>query len=156
MSPEPLDHKSELGKKAAEHFKRGYNCAQSVLLTMLEHWHMKNELVPKIATGFGGGIGRCGSVCGALTGAVMAISIRCGTNEPLMKERLKAYETVQKFYERFRAETGSVLCKELIGFDLSIPEQWDKVVKTNAFEEKCTVFVTKAVEILLELTQSPR
>jgi C_GCAxxG_C_C family probable redox protein len=150
-----LDQGNEVGERAAEHFKRGYNCAQSVLLTMLEHWHMKNELVPKIATGFGGGIGRCGSVCGALTGGVMAISIKCGTNEPSMKERLKAYETSQKFYERFQAETGSVLCKELIGFDLSVPEQRDKATKTNAFEEKCTVFITNACKILLELTQSP-
>ena len=117
---------------------------------------MRNELVPKIATGFGGGIGRCGSVCGALTGGVMAISIKCGTNEPLMKKRLKAYKTAQKFYQEFEAKNGSVLCKELIGFDLSVPEQRDKAVKTNAFEEKCTVFVTKACEILLELTQSPR
>jgi hypothetical protein len=72
-----------------------------------------------------------------------------------MKERLKAYETSKKFYERFQAETGSVLCKELIGFDLSVPEQRDKAAKTHVFEEKCTVFVTKACEILLELTQSP-
>ncbi len=150
-----MDQDDEVGERAAEHFKRGYNCAQSVLLTMFEHWHMKNELVPKIATGFGGGIGRCGSVCGALTGGVMAISIKCGTNEPSMKDRLKAYETAQKFYERFQAETGSVLCKELIGFDLSVPEQWDKAVKSNAFKEKCIVFVKKAVEILLELTQNP-
>ncbi|MGD0496161.1 MAG: C-GCAxxG-C-C family protein [Candidatus Bathyarchaeia archaeon] len=106
-----MDHGNGLGERAAEHFKRGYNCAQSVLLTMLEHWHLKNELVPKIATGFGGGIGRCGSVCGALTGGVMAISLKCGTNEPLMKERLKAYETAQKFYDQFEAQNGSVLCK---------------------------------------------
>jgi C_GCAxxG_C_C family probable redox protein len=149
-----LDRSNGLGERAAEHFKRGYNCAQSVLLTMLEHWHVKNELVPKIATGFGGGIGRCGSVCGALTGGVMAISIRCGTNEPLMKERLKAYETVQKFYEQFESQNGSVLCKELIGFDLSVPKQRDKAAKANVFDEKCTVFVKNAVKILLKLTQS--
>jgi C_GCAxxG_C_C family probable redox protein len=138
MSTEPLDHKSKLGKKAAEHFREGYNCAQSVLLTMLDHLNLTNELVPKIATGFGGGIGRCGSVCGALTGGVMAISIIYGTNEPLMKKRLKAYQTAQKFYEQFEAQNGSVMCKELIGFDLSVPEQRDKAVKTNAFEEKCS------------------
>lgn len=123
---------------------------------MLDHLNLTNELVPKIATGFGGGIGRCGSVCGALTGGVMAISVIYGTNEPLMKKRLKAYQTAQKFYEQFEAQNGSVMCRELIGFNLSVPEQRDKAAKTNAFEEKCTVFVAKACEILLELTQSPR
>jgi C_GCAxxG_C_C family probable redox protein len=155
MSTELSNRKSKLGKKAAKHFKKGYNCAQSVLITMLDDWNLKNELVPKVATGFGGGIGRCGSVCGALTGGVMAISSVYGTNEPLMKKRLKAYETAQKFYEQFEAQNGSVLCKELIGFDLSVPEQRDKAAKTNAFEKKCTVFVKKAVEILVGLTQSP-
>ena len=155
MGTDLSDRKSKLGEKAAEHFKEGYNCAQSVLMTMLGDWNLKNELVPKIATGFGGGIGRCGSVCGALTGGVMAISIMYGTNEPLMKKRLKAYETAQKFYVQFEAQNGSVLCKELIGFDLSVPKQWDEAVKTNAFKEKCTVLVKKAVEILAELTQSP-
>jgi C_GCAxxG_C_C family probable redox protein len=154
VNVKPLNHSKELGERAAEHFKHGYNCAQSVLLTMLEHWHVKNELVPKIATGFGGGIGRCGSVCGALTGGVMAISIKCGTNEPLIKERLEAYETSQKFYEQFEAQNGSVLCKELIGLDLSGPEERDKAAKTNVFEEKCTVFVKNAIEILQKLTQS--
>jgi C_GCAxxG_C_C family probable redox protein len=148
-----LAYKRKLGEKAADRFRGGYNCAQSVLLTMFEHWNSRNELVPKIATGFGGGIGRCGSVCGALTGGVMAISVKYGTSEPSVNKRLKAYETVQKFYERFEAQNGSVLCKELIGFDLSVPEQRDKAVETNVVEEKCTVFVKKAVEILLDLTQ---
>lgn len=155
MSTERSDRKSKLGKKAEEHFKEGYNCAQSVLMTMLDQWNLKNELVPKIATGFGGGIGRCGSVCGALTGGVMAISIMYGTNEPSMKKRLKAYEAAQKFYKEFEAQNGSVLCKELIGFDLSVPGKWDEAVKGDVFKEKCPIFVRKAVEILLELTQSP-
>jgi len=47
---------------AAERFRRGDNCTQSVLLTVLEHYNGESELIPKIATGFGGGIGRCGSV----------------------------------------------------------------------------------------------
>jgi hypothetical protein len=67
---------------------------------------------------------------------------------------LKAYETAQKVYEQFEAQNGSVFCKELVGFDLSVPEQSDRAVKTNVFEEKCKVFVRKATEILLEPTQS--
>ena len=147
-----MERNGKLAKKAVEHFKEGYNCAQSVLMTMLDHWNLNNELVPKIATGFGGGIGRCGSVCGALTGGVMAIGAVYGTNEPLMKKRLKAYETAREFYKQFEAENGSVLCKELIGFDLSVPEQREKATQTKVFEEKCTVIVRKAVDILAELT----
>jgi hypothetical protein len=75
-------HRNTLCEKAVKRFLDGYNCAQSVLLTMFEFWNGENALIPKIATGFGGGIGRCGSVCGALTGGVMALGVKYGTNEP--------------------------------------------------------------------------
>jgi len=138
-------------EKAVKRFLEGYNCAQSVLSTMFEHWNGENELIPKIATAFGGGIGRCGSICGALTGGVMAIGIKYGTNEPFLEKRLKAYELAQKFYEGFERQHGSVLCRELIGYDLSNPEGLEKARESKVFEEKCVNFVGDAVETLVEL-----
>jgi len=150
---ENMSQKNILCEKAEKRFLKGYNCAQSVLLTMFEYWNGKNELIPKIATAFGGGIGRCGSVCGALTGGVMAIGIKYGTNEPPVEKRLKAYQLAHKFYKQFEKQHGSVLCRELIGYDLSIPEELEKARKAKVFEEKCANFVGKAVETLLELTE---
>jgi C_GCAxxG_C_C family probable redox protein len=146
--------KEESNEKAVIYFQKGYNCAQSVLLTMAEHWHEKSGLIPKIGTAFGGGMGRCGSVCGALTGGIMALGIKFGTNEPSAEERKEVYELAQKFYKRFEKEHGSVLCHELIGYNLSNSEEWAKAHETKVFEERCTVFVRKAVETLLELTES--
>jgi len=148
-----MKQKSVLCEKAATRFLEGYNCAQSVLLTMFEHWNGKNELIPKIATAFGGGIGRCGSVCGVLTGGVMALGIRYGTNEPSVENRLKAYELAHKFYKQFERQHGSVLCRELIGYDLSNPEELEKARKAKVFEEKCVNFVKKAVATLVELSK---
>ena len=148
-----MKQKNVLCEKAATRFLEGYNCAQSVLLTMFEHWNGENELIPKIATAFGGGIGRCGSVCGALTGGVMALGIKYGTNEPSLEKRLKAYELAQKFYKRFEKQHGSVLCRELIRYDLSVSEELEKARKARIFEEKCVNFVRKAVETLIELTE---
>jgi len=149
-----MGKKNVLGEKAVELFIGNYNCAQSVLLTMFEFWNGKNELVPKIATGFGGGIGRCGSVCGALTGGVMAIGVKYGTNEPSLEKRLKAYKLAQKFYKQFEKQHGSVFCRELIGYDLSNPKELEEARKSQVFEEKCANFVREAVETLLELTGS--
>ena len=148
-----MKQKNVLCEKAATRFLEGYNCAQSVLLTMFEHWNGENELIPKIATAFGGGIGRCGSVCGALTGGVMALGIKYGTNEPSLEKRLKAYELAQKFYKRFEKQHGSVLCRELIRYDLSVPEELEKARRARIFEEKCVNFVKEAVETLIELTE---
>jgi C_GCAxxG_C_C family probable redox protein len=141
----------DLSAKVLDHFCDGYNCSQSVLLTMFEHWNGKSDLIPKIATPFGGGIGRCGSVCGALTGGLMAIGIRYGTNQPSEKKRAKAYKIAKKFYREFRKQNGSVLCKELIGCDLSRSKGLKKARETNVFQEKCEPILIRTVELLVDL-----
>ena len=142
--------KELLCEKAAKRFLEGYNCAQSVLLTIFEHWNGENEFIPKIATAFGGGIGHLGSLCGALTGGVIAIGIRYGTNEPKLEKRLKAYQLAQEFYKRFEKENGSVFCREIIGYDLSVPEESEKALNSKVFDEKCVFIVKNAVKNLLE------
>ena len=139
-------------KKAVNYFDQGYNCAQSVLLTMQEYYGIpENKSIPKIATAFGGGIGRLGSLCGALTGAIIAIGLKYGTNEPILEKKEKAYKLTQKFYEQFVNTSGSQFCKELIGFDLTDPEELERARKSKVREEKCLNFVEKAVEILIDL-----
>ena len=141
-------------EKAAAYFNQDYNCAQSVLLTMQEFYGIpKTDLIPKIATAFGGGIGRRGSLCGALTGAVMAIGLKHGTDKTVLIEKEKAYQIALKFYDRFTKECGSPFCKELIGYDLTDPENLEKLRKSNVRNEKCSGFVKKAVEILISLEE---
>jgi C_GCAxxG_C_C family probable redox protein len=147
-----VNKKETLSKKATERFSGGYNCAQSVLLTIFEHWKGKNDLIPKIATGFGGGIGRCGSVCGALTGGVMAIGVRYGTDEQSPEKRQKAYELSRKLYKEFENRHGSVFCKDLIGYDLSNPDDLKKARSTKVSEEKCPVFIRTVMECLIDIT----
>ena len=141
------------GKKAMAYFLDGYNCAQSVLLAMFESWKGRNELVPKIATALGGGIGRCGSVCGALTGGVLAIGARYGSNEPSADKRARAYELSQILYRRFESQHRSVLCRELIHYDLTKAEELEKARKSEVFEKECPKLVKSVVEILLEISE---
>jgi C_GCAxxG_C_C family probable redox protein len=148
-----MTEKNVLCEKAVERFLDGYNCAQSVLLTMFEHWNGKNALIPKIATGFGAGIGRCGSVCGALTGGVMAIGTRYGTNKPSANKKLQCYKLSQMLYREFELRHGSVYCKELTQYDLSNPKEHEKARGAKVFEEKCPIFVRTVIEILSDLSK---
>ncbi|MGB9713792.1 MAG: C-GCAxxG-C-C family protein [Candidatus Bathyarchaeales archaeon] len=148
-----MDQKALLCEKAVKRFLEGYNCAQSVLSTMCEFWNIKSELVPKIATPFGGGIGLRGSVCGALTGGVMAIGIKHGANEPSAKKHLKAYELAGVVYTEFQKRHGTVLCRELIGYNLSDPKDLEKAGKAGVFEKKCVGFVKTMVEMLAEINE---
>ena len=145
---------NQFQEKAATYFKQDYNCAQSVLLTMQEFYGIpKSDLIPKIATAFGGGIGRRGSLCGALTGAIMAIGLKHGTDKTVLIEKEKAYQIALKFYDQFAKECGSPFCKELIGYDLTDPKDLEKLRKSNVRDEKCSRFVKKAVEILINLEE---
>jgi len=149
-----MNRKAVYVEKGASLFRQGYNCAQSVLLTMQDFWNEKKPLEPKIASAFGGGIGGKGSLCGALTGGVIAIGQRYGSNKPILDEREKAYSLALKFYDRFQKEHGSVFCRDLIGYDLTDPKERKKAWDSNVFMSKCLHFVEKAVEILMELSES--
>jgi len=138
-------------EEAVSHFKEGYNCAQSVLLAMQEFWEVENPLEPKVASAFGGGIGRRGSLCGALTGGVISIGLRYGTNAPSSDTRGKAYSMALEFYGRFEKECGSVLCRDLIGYDLTNPEELEAARSADVFRRKCVHFIRKAVEALIDM-----
>ncbi len=138
-------------EEAVGYFLNSYNCAQSVLLTMARRHKVKSNLIPKIATGLGGGVGLCGSICGALTGGILAIGMEYGSNEPSQKERAKCYELAGQLYKRFERLQGTVLCRDLIGYDLSKTEELDRARTAKAFEKKCPEFVRTVVQILLDL-----
>jgi C_GCAxxG_C_C family probable redox protein len=146
----------ELCQKAVTYFRSGYNCSQSVLLTLAEHIdpQSKNELIPKIATGFGGGIGRCGSVCGALTGGIMAAGIKYGTNEVGVEKRAKAYATSQALFKQFATQHGSVMCRDLFKYDLSNPQQAAEARENKAFEKVCHGLIKSVIESYLALEKS--
>ena len=147
-----MNRKAVHMEKAASLFRGGYNCAQSVLLTMQDFWNEKKPLEPRIASAFGGGIGRRGSLCGALTGGVIAIGQKYGSNKPIPKERKKVYSLALEFYDRFQKELGSVFCRDLIGYDLTDPKELKKAGDSNVFLHKCVHFVEKAVDILIDIT----
>jgi len=144
-------NKSVYVEEAVSQFEGGYNCAQSVLLVMQKFWNVKKTVEPKVASAFGGGIGRRGSLCGALAGGVIAIGVKYGTNKPILEEREKAYSLALKFYNRFEQDCGSVLCRDLIGYDLTDPKDLQEARNSNVFTEKCVHFIEKAVEILIGL-----
>jgi C_GCAxxG_C_C family probable redox protein len=86
-----------------------------------ESKHIQSEWIPKIATGFCGGISRTCGICGAVSGAVMAINMFFGRNEPGESVE-KNYALVKKLVDIFEKEFGSINCKELIGCDLGTKE----------------------------------
>jgi C_GCAxxG_C_C family probable redox protein len=140
-------------KRAVERFLLdGFNCAETVLMAGCEILGIKSDLIPKLATGFGVGMGRQGGVCGAISGAVMVIGLKFGRMEAIDKEsKERAYDVVFEFYKRFQRKFGTGICYELIGCDLTNPEDRRRYEEMNLLEEKCAKFVRAACEILIDL-----
>ena len=93
----------------------------------------------------------CGNVCGALTGATLAIGLRHDTSQPSHKSREKAHTQTQKLYEQFTKTFGTALCRELIDYDLTNPVELEKARKLRIFDKECADIAKKTVEMLLDL-----
>ena len=110
-----MDRNLDHGARAKALFQQGYNCAQAVLLAFEDVTGLPVETAAKLASGFGGGIGRLREVCGTVSGAVMVLSLAHGYDDPADAEAKAAhYRTVQAFAARFKAENGSIICRELL------------------------------------------
>ncbi len=107
----------KISQRAGEVFESGYYCAESVLLAVAESRGIESELIPRIATGFCGGMSRTCGTCGAVSGGVMAIGLCLGRTAP-GESVAPAYSAVGKFSEKFKARFGSINCKDLTGCDL--------------------------------------
>ncbi len=136
---------------ATEYFESNFNCAQSVFTTFAKEEGIPEELALKIATQFGGGC-RKGEVCGAVSGALMVLGLlrgHCHWNAPEEKER--AYSIGEDFMNRFIEKNGTVVCRELLGYDLTKPEEKEKIRELGLFRTACPEMVRSATEIVEEM-----
>lgn len=101
---------------AIELFKQGYNCSQAVIGAFVDELPVDREDIMKLASSFGGGMGRLREVCGAVSGAFMACGLKYGYSEPCTNEEKAAhYARIQEFAARFKEMNGSIVCRELLG-----------------------------------------
>ena len=103
-------------EKARALFREGYNCAQSVVGAFCDEMQMEKETALRLASSFGGGMGRLREVCGTVSGMFLIAGALCGYDAPKDYEAKKEhYERIQELAARFQAENGSIVCRELLG-----------------------------------------
>ena len=139
-------------EKALKYYSEGFNCAQSVIVSFADILKLEEETALRLASGFGGGMGRMQQTCGAVTGAFMVIGFLKGKFKSDDQESSAITNSIiQDFSKRFAAIHGSVNCKTLIEYDLNTEEGLIQAKKTDVFNKKCTFFVAEAVKILEEI-----
>lgn len=137
---------------AKEKFESGYNCAQSVLFAFKENSQISEDIALKIATGFGAGYGRMQEVCGAVSGAIMAMGLKYGRGEQADKEiTINMYQRTQDFIKSFEKIHGSIICRELLnGCDLRTDLGQIEFKEKDLFNQTCVRCVETAARIIEE------
>ncbi len=131
-------------EKAVDLFYQGYNCSQSTVAPFHQEMMCDFNCVVKMASSFGGGMGKMGEVCGALTGVFMAVGAIKGYDDPKNKEaKEEHYELIQRLAKKFKEENGSLLCRELLELSESNPKP-----TTRPPHKRCEYYVRFAASLM--------
>ena len=139
-----MDH----GMKAAELFESGYNCAQAVAVAFCDVTGLEPAFAAKMVSSFGGGFGRLREVCGAVSGMVAVLGLLYGYDTPGDDEIKKAhYAAVQDLCNQFKAQCGSMICRELLDNPPSDPNPTPRTEEFYAVRP-CTRYVMTAARLV--------
>ncbi|MBN1453503.1 MAG: C_GCAxxG_C_C family protein [Anaerolineales bacterium] len=135
-------------QSAQDRFAQGFNCSQSVFSAYASQLGIDDQAALKLASPFGGGVAHQGDVCGAVTGALMALGLDRGN--ATLEAKDETYRIAEKFIERFKERHGTILCRQLIGHDISTPEGLQNARGQNVFKSICPGLVKDATELVAE------
>ena len=137
--------------RAAQLFREGCACSQAILVVYGTPLGLPHEQAMQIGAGFAGGM-RLGETCGAVTGAFMVLGLRhCSADCDKPAGRTKVYGRVLEFADRFKKRNGSLVCRDLLGCDISTAEGMKEAEEQNLFKTICVKMVEDAAEILEEM-----
>jgi C_GCAxxG_C_C family probable redox protein len=135
-------------ERAAELFLQGYNCAQAVAVAFSDLTGLSPELSAKMASSFGGGMGRLREVCGAVSGMLLVTSLLYGYDDPENDQGKKElYQLVQSLAGQFREQNGSIVCRELLKNPPSDPNPSPRTAEYYR-QRPCAAMVFTAAQIL--------
>ena len=144
---------SNTRKAAEEFFTSGLFCAESVVLALAKAQGIESDLLPKVATAFCSGMARTCGTCGALTGAIMGISLGLGRSDASGTVQ-QSYTATQRLIQEFEQEFGARDCHVLLGCDLNTPEG-QTTFRESRLGERCATYTSKATEIAARIVSEP-
>ena len=135
-------------ERAVELFVEGYNCAQAVAAAFGDLTGLDEKTAARMASCFGGGMGRMREVCGAVSGMLMVAGVLYGYDDPkATTEKRELYAQVQAMAGQFRQELGSIVCRDLLKNPPSDP---NPTPRTEQFykDRPCARMVATAARIM--------
>jgi C_GCAxxG_C_C family probable redox protein len=137
-------------EKAISYFKQSFNCSQAVFTAFRQEDAIDENAALRLSTVFGAGVACTGTgLCGAVSGALMAISMKYGREDVSgVDAKLKTYEMAKKFMDDFKTAQGSCICEEIIKINIGTPENLKKAADMKIFETKCLDAVKTSADLL--------
>src|SRR5512136_876194 len=143
-------------EQAVAFYKQGYTCTQSILASLAARYDLQQNLAFRIGEPFGAGTSCTGDMCGSVTGAIMVLGLQYGStlsNDDAA--RAFTYQRVHELIHRFKEIRGSIQCPDLLGYNLSDPQQFQTVCEKGLFSQLCPALVRDAAQILAEMLATP-
>ncbi len=147
--PKAARFAAEVRNLAEESLDSGLHCAEAVLSALARAQGIDSGLVPKMATAFCGGMSHTCGTCGALTGAVMGLSLSLGRSDARQSVDT-AFTAAGQLVRTFEQEFGGRDCKQLLGCDISTPEG-QEVFQRSQLHTRCERYTSRAAEIAAAL-----
>lgn len=140
---------------AMANFKKGYNCAQSVVLAFQDLLPAEEAMLSKMASSFGAGMGRLREVCGSVSGMFMVAGLLYGYDGPETGEKkAEHYARIQELAHRFEEKHGSIVCRELLGLNVKHDDPHPEERTEEYYRKRpCEEIIGDAAEILEKLIE---
>lgn len=143
------------GERALLLQKEGYSCAQSMVASLCERYGVDRSTALRFAGVFGSGIGMSTETCGVITGAMMLIGLKYGKVLPDEADDLDRFGPAIEFIKRFKEKhDGMFKCRELLGYDLSKPEDLKYILDNNLFENICQRMVYDGADMIFDILEN--
>jgi C_GCAxxG_C_C family probable redox protein len=133
---------------------RAFNCCESILLTLSEYLKIDTELIPKLGTAIGAGVGLNGLLCGSVSGVALAIGMKRGRNRP-DENPSQAWTMIDQYIAMFKQKFGYVNCSQLTGVNLKMPDglkEYHTRIHDIGCADRVRFAVRQAVELLTEIS----
>lgn len=135
---------------AMDNFKKGYNCSQSIILAFEDILPLDKSTLSKMASSFGGGMGRLREVCGSVSGMFMIAGLLYGYDSPETGEvKAEHYARIQELAHKFEEKHGSIVCREMLGLSVKHDVPTPEARTTEYYKKRpCAEIIGDAAEIL--------
>jgi C_GCAxxG_C_C family probable redox protein len=145
-------------EKALSYFDNKFNCSQSVLTVFADELGLTEDESLRVASAFGGGMGRQQFTCGAVTGAAMALGLKFGKGkDDEDKKKQLTYDKTVRFFDEFTHMNGSTNCRTLLNnLDMRNDNELALIYDQNLFHTNCRKYIADAVKLTEQIINNTK